>query len=252
MTDHYPAFPPVTPATTNWPRRRLISGLLSLPLLLGISVLLVTPALMLLGEERATNVGVALPLTLLAEILAITAGLAIGWPKSEWRQALGLRKPKIGALFLAAGLGIVLFFGLQAIAIQMAEAGQAVESSATSKSLEALEGFPRILVFFIISPFIGPIIEELFFRGWVFNALLHSNLKENVRKVAAFVLPSLFFAVVHMQGVSSATDILIPTWIFFVALIETFLMYRYKSIWVPITLHVFYNGITVLLSTIAS
>lgn len=235
---------------TNYPKRRLISGLVSLPLIFAASVMLLMPVT-ILNPALALDIRVALPITLVAELVAIAVGLSIGWPKAEWKEALAFRKPKLSALFVAAGLGISLFFALQGLANLLASNGTPIESSDTSSNLGALTGVSRIIIFYMVSPILVPFIEELFFRGWVFHAFLGSNLPAKTRPAAAVLISALFFAVLHMQGFSNATDLLIPVWIFFMATVQGALMLRYKSIWVTVTLHIFYNGITVIMSTLA-
>lgn len=234
----------------NYPARRLVSGLFSPFILVAISTLIGLP-IAIFSQELIKDIRVTLPLTIIAEILAISFGLWIGWKKEDWKAALSLRKPKVSGVLIGAGLGVLLFLALQVIAFQLSKAGYTVESSNTSENLDELTGVSKLLIFCVLTPIVVPFIEELFFRGWVFSAFKESALPEKIRPWAAVILSSLFFALMHVQGFSTVTDFLIPLWITVIAVIQGVLMLKYKSLWVTFALHMMYNGTIVVMSFIA-
>lgn len=81
----------------------------------------------------------------------------------------------------------------------------------------------KIGMFFIIGV-IGPVIEELFFRGFAYNCL------KRYSPVFAAVISSLAFSFLHMnftQGIA----------VFFMALVFCWAYEQTGSLWVPILLH---------------
>lgn len=234
----------------DYPARRLIAGVLSLPMLFLFSTVMVFP-LLILNPALATYLPVVLPLTILAELVTIWWALKYAWPKEEWKAALSLIKPKTKHIIIGLGAGLALMVVLQLVGAGFAALGYEVQSSETSSSLASLSGAERVLVFYILSPLIVPIVEELFFRGYVMNAFRGSTLPSKSRTAVAVIVSSLLFAAVHMQGFSTFTDIFLPAWIFIVALTSAFLVIRFKSIWIAVASHVAYNSATVILSTIA-
>lgn len=76
---------------------------------------------------------------------------------------------------------------------------------------------------------IGPIAEEMFFRGYVFNLI---KIKTNVKE--AIIISSLIFGVLHVG--SELYSVLAG---FILALIYT----KYKNLFLSIIIHVMHNGI---------
>lgn len=234
----------------DYPTRRLIAGILSLPMLFLFSTLLVVPV-MLVNPALAVHIPIALPLTLVAELLTILWAVKYAWPKGEWKEALSLRKPQLKHVLIGLGVGVALIVLLQLLGSGFAAMGLEIQSSNTSTSLASLTGFERVLVFFILSPLIVPVVEELFFRGFIMNAFRGARLPSKSRTAVAVIVSSLLFAAVHMQGFSTFTDVFLPLWIFIVALSSAFLAIRFNSIWVAVASHIAYNSATVILSVIA-
>jgi membrane protease YdiL (CAAX protease family) len=91
------------------------------------------------------------------------------------------------------------------------------------------------LVFFV-GAILAPIVEELVFRG-----LLYQWLRERAGVAAAVLLSAALFAVVHF------IPLLIPA-LFAVGVILALVFEWTKSLWITITLHFFQNalGISVI------
>lgn len=84
--------------------------------------------------------------------------------------------------------------------------------------------------------FIIPIVEELMFRGLVYN-----RIKDYSGVVPAILVSALYFAIYHMnvpQGIYAFALGVLMAWIY----------YRYKTILAPILFHVSANGISVFLT----
>lgn len=109
----------------------------------------------------------------------------------------------------------------------------------------------------VISAFlIGPICEELLFRGLIGMSFRDSNMFRkfdgNARKVMICVLSGALFGLLHFQGgdpvVSVATMMftgIIGTWFSWLAL------YRFDSVVPTMAAHVTYNSVAVILSIVA-
>ncbi|RKY37693.1 MAG: hypothetical protein DRP73_01350 [Candidatus Omnitrophota bacterium] len=87
-----------------------------------------------------------------------------------------------------------------------------------------------VIIFVVI---IGPIAEELFFRGLFYNAL-----KKSIGVSQAMLVSSILFAVLHMNIFG-----FLP--IFGLALLFVFMYERTASLKVPIFLHMLHNGFLV-------
>lgn len=235
----------------NYPSRRLLAGLFMVPMLLLVSTLLLIP-IMVINIDLATRMGIALPLTILAEVIAIYWVVKYAWEPGRWKDALYLYKPKVRHLFLGAGVGLLLFVGLQGVALGLDALGYGIESSDTSVSIGSLDGPERWLVLFLLSPIVVPIVEEIFFRGALLNSLRNSSIPGKWATPLAIVLSSILFALVHMQGFSTVSDFVLPVWIAGVAVVNAILMLKFKSVWVAAASHIAYNGITVVIVAITA
>lgn len=235
----------------NYPSRRLIAGIFMVPMLLLVSTLLLVPV-MVISLELATSMGVAIPLTIAAEILAILWVVKYAWEPGRWREALYLYRPKLKHVLFGAAVGGVLFLGLQGFALGLGALGLSIESSDTSVSIGALEGMERWMILFFLSPIVVPIVEEIFFRGALLNSFRNSTIPERWATPAAIALSSILFALVHVQGLSTVSDFALPAWIAGVAVVNALLMLKFKSVWVAAASHVAYNSITVAVVAVSS
>jgi len=96
-----------------------------------------------------------------------------------------------------------------------------------------------ILVQIICSGICGPILEELLFRGIVYN-----KLKEFNKTMTAIILCSIIFGIIH-------TNIINGIFAFGVSFMFIYLYEKYKTIKAPILMHIFLNTtIVVMLNVI--
>ena len=140
-------------------------------------------------------------------------------------SALGLARPR-GGFLAGAGIGVLVGFGavfvgmaVNAVSISVLERfGYSAESRVQQPFLRGLEGWVRenpgaaIPAILLVVVLFGPAVEELFFRGAIFNGLnrlgvwisTRNNPKEYavVRKlsfVLAALTSSVFFALLHLE-----------------------------------------------------
>lgn len=82
--------------------------------------------------------------------------------------------------------------------------------------------------------FLAPVVEEVFFRGFIF-----AGLRRIIGLWPAAIISSLLFAVVHAQS-----GLVIPFTV--VGLLLAYLYHRSKSIYVPVAMHFFFNAFSFL------
>ena len=92
-----------------------------------------------------------------------------------------------------------------------------------------------IIVQLISSGICGPILEELIFRGIVYNKLKTFN-----KPMTAIILTSVIFGLIH-------TNIINGIYAFGVSFILIYLYENYKTIKAPILMHIFLNSTIVLM-----
>jgi uncharacterized protein len=181
---------------------------------------------------------------------------------------LGFVRPR-GGLFVGAGVGVLT--GLGALLISMfvnpASAfvldrlGYSTESTVQQQFMRELEGWVRespaaaIPAIVLVVIIFGPAVEELVFRGAIFNGLYRlsrlvsaqSSGKEDSQRTArrvSFALSALvssaIFALLHLEPV------LLPT-ILILAVILCVLFERTGSLLPPFVAHATFNSFAVLL-----
>ncbi|MCM8783659.1 MAG: CPBP family intramembrane metalloprotease [Candidatus Omnitrophica bacterium] len=96
---------------------------------------------------------------------------------------------------------------------------------------------PKLLIFFttIFIAIIGPVIEEIFFRGFCYPAL-----RSKIGPLKAMVLVSLFFALLHMNVIG-----FLP--IFTLGLLLVYLYEKTHSLFSSIGVHIIHNSLILYL-----
>lgn len=84
-----------------------------------------------------------------------------------------------------------------------------------------------------------PLVEEFFFRGFLFNALV-----DKFNLIYAMLISSGIFAVAH-----GSFGLLVPT--FFSSMMVSFVYYKSKTIWAPIATHSLQNLLVVIVASTA-
>ena len=164
--------------------------------------------------------------------IGLTALLAAYLMRVRAWHAFGFRPTRPKWLLIAAGLGIFAFgliFVVEAIYFHF------VTEVNTQADFEAAAqgGFLSLLVLLFTGAVLGPIGEELVFRGVVASAL------QKYGRWISIIGSAAIFAVVHGPSV-----IMIDA--FVVGLLLGFLFLRSASIWPAIVLHIVYNGLNLI------
>jgi membrane protease YdiL (CAAX protease family) len=176
---------------------------------------------------------------------------------------LGLSRPSGGALggiFLGISVGafaIVLSFALNPLSVLVLERlGYSTESTVQRPFMEGLTGWVRespgiaVPAIVLVVVFFGPAVEELVFRGVVFNGLYRLGIWLSTRSIgkesskiapgkALFALPALassvLFALLHLEPV------LVPT-LLILAMILCYLFRRTGSLLPCFVAHATFNS----------
>lgn len=218
----------------------LILFAIMIPLsLLGMAVGMVAPD---------AQIAALLAATTLAMLGAIAAGLWMSGDLSRYREILRIRLPEKKIWYAIAPVtGILLFIGLQGFASLIQNiSGQTIESSETSTSIASGDGFFGMVVLLLMAPLVVPIVEELFYRGFIFGTLERSMSSWKTGVIVGVIFSSVFFGLSHFQSTGSVTDGFILFWTGLIGFVNVVYALKSNSILTPILVHVFYNGITVV------
>ena len=145
---------------------------------------------------------------------------------ADWQQ-LGLRSFGPAALRLGCGLMLVSFLFNAVYGAVLGYFGLRMQVDL----IPIFESLPSPLLFFIGGAVIAPIVEEIFFRGFIF-----AGLRPRYGWQKAAFISALLFALLHF----TLTAIL-P--IFILGLIFAYLYQVSDSIWPPILMHMLTNAL---------
>lgn len=178
-------------------------------------------------DSRAELAQSALILLLeLAFLLPVV--LIFAWKRISWRH-LGFRKfdPKTMALgcgLLIGGYIIILIHNLILVSLGIDTQGEAI--------LRLIQMLESPGWFFVVGILFAPFVEEIFFRGFLFQ-----GFRQKYGWVGAMLVSSAIFAVAHLDPAA-----LIPTYI--LGLLLAYLYHRSNSLWPGIILHFLVNGLS--------
>ena len=107
------------------------------------------------------------------------------------------------------------------------------ELQAVTKRISEIQGWERVPVF-ISTALLIPLVEEVIFRLGIFK-----SLKSHIPVWAALILSSFIFAIVHGEPLFWAP-------LMGLGFIFAYSYEKTKTLWVPIALHAFNNGLTLI------
>jgi membrane protease YdiL (CAAX protease family) len=150
-----------------------------------------------------------------------------------------LRRPSAGRVLKELGLGIPL-----ALCLIVAESfflvllqklnDEPIEANPVWSAISSAPNDPRLYLILVPMFTLGPIAEELFFRGLLYNAL-----RRSIAPVIAVVLQALVFALVHYNW--PYTNIAYLAIVFASGIILAGVYEWRKTIWSPIAIHALKN-----------
>lgn len=182
-------------------------------------------------------------IVLLLAFLTLESTLKVN--KIDWKDMLYIKNFTFKNFFKGAGVGLSLYFIMQAAYILIGTIGGDVESSDTSTQIATVEGIGRYIVLIFLVPFVVPLMEELFFRGFIFGFIINSGLKR--RKLAlgfGIVFSSIMFGIVHQQGFDTLTGWFVVILTAVIGAVNCWLVHKTDSIWTAYASHMAYNLIT--------
>jgi uncharacterized protein len=106
--------------------------------------------------------------------------------------------------------------------------------------LQLFDALDSPLWFIVVGVIVAPVVEELFFRGFLFQ-----GFRQRYGWVNGALLSSAVFAVAHLDPVA-----LIPT--FILGILLAYMYHRTDSVWIPILLHVLVNGMGLCAAYVAT
>ncbi len=150
-----------------------------------------------------------------------------------------LRRPKVRRIIKEFTLAIPLTVGLIVLerlvmAILSDLSGSAVDANPTLSRFRGAPGGVRVYLLLIALFTLGPLAEELFFRGLVYRAL-----RRWIGPLAAVVLQSFIFMLTHYK--MPETGIVPMATVFFAGVILAGIYEWRKTLWGPVAVHVLIN-----------
>lgn len=176
-----------------------------------------------IGSQLAQSAGLALiQLAYLIPLLVVFAYRRVS-PKS-----LGFGRFDWNTLGLGCGLLIVSYLFILIHNVLLVLLGVDTQGARVLELFEALES---PLWFVVVGVFLAPIVEELFFRGFLFQ-----GFRQRYGWLNGALLSSVIFGAAHLDPAA-----FIPTSI--LGFLLAYMYHRSNSVWLPILLHILVNGL---------
>jgi membrane protease YdiL (CAAX protease family) len=152
----------------------------------------------------------------------------------DYRKVLGFVRPTRAQALISAGAGTLLFLGCYAMLILLALYRIPLPSNSTNEYL--VKNYLTVAAFlWLVS---APIVEEIVFSGH-----LYPILRNKMGVKLGILLISLLFSVLHLNPT------IIP--VYFLGTVPKLYAYeRTHCIYIPMTIHFFYNFIVLMLSSL--
>jgi membrane protease YdiL (CAAX protease family) len=122
--------------------------------------------------------------------LLLPIGVIFLWRKISWKE-LGFRKFEWSAIGLGCGLLVVVYAVIIIHNIVMVSLGVVTQADVVFGIFDHLDS---PVLFFFVSVVMAPIVEEMFFRGFMFK-----GFRQKYGVKAALIVSSLMFALSHFQ-----------------------------------------------------
>lgn len=207
----------------------------SLDTWIGVGLLALINAGLLIGvsmfQEEAEQLAQGAGILLAELVYLLPVFLIFVWRHIQFKY-LGFGKFDSRTMGLGCGL-LVLAYGIVMVHnVVLIRLGVDTQGQAIMEMFNELES-PVWLI--LVAVVIAPLVEEIFFRGFLFQ-----GFRQRYGWVAALLLSSFVFAVAHLDPVS-----FIPT--FVLGVVMAYVYHRSNSIWPGIILHFLNNGFAMCL-----
>jgi membrane protease YdiL (CAAX protease family) len=164
-------------------------------------------------------------LVLVQLVYLLPVVVILAWRRIDWR-AIGFGKFHWGTVGIGCGLLIASYMFILIHNLILTAVGVDTQGDELFKLFELIES---PVWFFIVGAVLAPLVEEIFFRGFLFQ-----GFRAKYGWVSAMLLSSAIFAVAHLDLAS-----LIPT--FILGNLLAYLYHRSNSVWPGVILHVLVN-----------
>lgn len=148
---------------------------------------------------------------------------------------LGLRYYSIGKTLWYTFISLIAIFAVSFLYVFVMNSVFAIEAPASKIEILVKNRSISNTVLLVVVAFIGPVIEEVFFRGFLYSAF-----KKNWGVLPALFLSSFLFSIVHLQ-LYSFVPLMIIGWLL------AYIFEKTKSLFTAIFLHGVYNLILILI-----
>jgi membrane protease YdiL (CAAX protease family) len=195
---------------------------------IGVGLLAVINATLFIIAARGlgTEVAQTAAIILIEFIYLLPVILIFAWRRIHWKH-LGLGMFKWETLGIGCGLLIGAYSIIIVHNVILYFLGVQTQGEEIMKIFAELES---PVWFFIVGVILAPIVEEIFFRGFLFQ-----GFRQKYGWVTAMLLSSAIFGVAHMDLVA-----LIPT--FILGNVLAYVYHRSNSVWPGVILHFIVNG----------
>jgi len=148
---------------------------------------------------------------------------------------LGLKYYSIGKTLWYTFISMIAIFIVSFLYVLIMSSVLGIEAPSSKIEILIMNRSVSNTVLLIVVSFIGPIIEEVFFRGFLYSAF-----KKNWGVLPALFLSSILFSLVHLEIYS-----FIP--LFIIGWLLAYIFEKTKSLFPAIFLHAVYNLILILI-----
>ena len=191
---------------------------------------------LMLGQERRVDIAQSAAVLLLELAYLLPVILIFAWRRIHWKH-LRFTNFDWGTLGIGCGLLIGSYVVIIVHNALLFTFGVDTQGENIMKLFAELDS---PFWFFIVGAVFAPLVEEIFFRGFLFQ-----GFRERYGWVTGMILSAAVFAVAHLDLV-----VLIPT--FILGCLLAYLYHRSNSIWPGIILHFLVNSFGLLGAYFAS
>ena len=217
---------------------------------LAVAAIPVTVLVAILGGNPASIQSLLLAVTVAELVVMVAATAAVTGSVSRWREFLQVKGFNLKHLGFGVLAGAGMWLALQLANYGLVTMGVKMSSSTTAASLSGLTGGWRVFLWYVATPFIIPLLEEMFYRGMVLSSFQVGVKDPRLARFLGVLFATVWFGLAHAQGFNSVSNWFIVIWTGLVGLVNSLLVLKQKHIWGAYGLHATYNGATVLVTTL--
>ena len=206
---------------------------------IGVALLAIIDVLIFVimrGQERRAELAQSAAVLLLELAYLLPVVLIFAWRRIHWKH---LRFTKFDWATMSIGCGLLVGSYILIILHNALLFLLGVDTQGEN-IVELFAELDSPVWFFIVGAIFAPLVEEIFFRGFLFQ-----GFREKYGWITAMLLSAGIFAVAHLDLV-----VLIPT--FILGCLLAYLYHRSNSIWPGIILHFLVNSFGLLGAYFAS